>query len=75
MPAKNPRVNIVLDPGLYKVLGQLAHKGGISLSLAARVLIKEGLEIHEDMYLQEAARERGNTFSYNKALSHKDFWE
>ncbi len=75
MPTKNPRVNVVLDPSLYKGLSKLAHKEGVSLSLAARDLIKEGLEIHEDMYWQETAREREKTFSLKKALSHKDIWE
>jgi hypothetical protein len=75
MPTKNPRVNIVLDPILYKGLGKLAHQGGVSLSLAARDLIKEGLEIHEDMYWQEAAQKREETFSRKKALSHKNIWE
>ena len=75
MPTKNPRLNVVLDPSLYKNLDKLAHKEGISLSLTARDLIKEGLEVHEDMYWQEAAREREETFSYKKALSHKDVWE
>ena len=75
MPTKNPRLNVVLDPGLYNGLGKLAHEEGISLSLAARDLIKEGLEIHEDIYWQEVAQEREKTFSYKKALSHKDVWE
>ena len=75
MPTKNPRLNVVLDPSLYKSLYKLAHQEGISLSLAARDLIKEGLEIHEDMYWQEVAREREKTFSYEKSLSHKDVWK
>ena len=75
MLTKNPRLNVVLEPGLYNSLDKLAHEEGISLSLAARDLIKEGLEIHEDIYWQEAAQEREKTFSYKKALSHKDVWE
>ncbi len=75
MPTKNPRLNVVLDPILYKGLDKLAHEEGISLSLAARDLIREGLEIHEDMYWQEAAREREKAFSYKKSLSHKEVWE
>jgi len=75
MPTKNPRLNVVLDPSLYKSLDKLAHQEGISLSLAARDLIKEGLEIHEDMYWQRVAREREKTFSYKKSLSHKDVWK
>lgn len=75
MPTKNPRLNVVLEPSLYKGLDKLAQRQGVSLSLAARDLIKEGLEIHEDMYWQEVARKREKTFSYKKSLSHKDVWK
>lgn len=75
MPTKNPRLNVVLDPILYKGLGKLASEEGISLSLTARDLIKEGLESHEDLYWQEAAREREKVFSYKKSLSHKEVWK
>ena len=44
MPAKNPRVNIVLDSLLYNTLGSIASRDGISLSLEARDLIIEALE-------------------------------
>lgn len=74
MPTKNPRLNVVLDPNLYKVLNALAQKQGISLSLLARDLLKEALELHEDVYWNKTARERDKTFSYDKALSHKDIW-
>ena len=75
MPTKNPRLNVVLEPSLYKSLDKLAHQGGISLSLVARDLIKEGLEIHEDVYWQEIAQQREKTFSYKKSLSHKNVWK
>jgi len=75
MPTKNPRLNVVLDPILYKSLKKLSRQEGISLSLAARDLIREGLEIHEDMYWQEVARKREKTFSHKKSLSHKEVWE
>jgi predicted DNA-binding protein len=75
MPTKNPRLNVVLEPNLYKTLNKLAHKEGISLSLAARDLIKEALEIHEDLYWQKSAQKREKTFSSKKSLSHKETWE
>jgi len=75
MPTKNPRLNVVLEPSLYKVLGKLANYEGVSLSLVARDLIKEALEIHEDIYWQEVARKRERTFSYKKSFSHKEVWK
>jgi len=75
MPTKNPRLNVVLDSRLYETLYKLARKEGVSLSLLARDLLKESLELHEDIYWKETARRRDKTFTYKKALSHKDIWE
>ncbi len=75
MPTKNPRLNVVLEPNLYKALSKIANREGVSLSLLARDLLKESLELHEDIYWQEVSQKRDKTFSYKKALSHKDIWE
>lgn len=75
MPTKNPRLNVVLEPGIYKALSKLANREGISLSLLARDMLKESLELHEDTYWSEAAGKREKTFSYKKALSHKKTWD
>jgi hypothetical protein len=75
MPTKKPRLNVVVGPALYKTLSSLAHKEGISLSLLARDLLKEALELHEDIHWNEVAQKRDKTFSYKKALSHKDVWK
>ena len=75
MSTKNPRLNVVLDPILYLTIGQLAQKQGVSLSLMARDLIKEAIELHEDHYWQKEAHKRDKTFSYAKALTHKQVWK
>lgn len=75
MPTKNPRLNIVLEPYLYNSLNKIAHKEGISLSLLARDLIKESLELHEDIYWNEAAKHREQTLSNKKVLSHEETWD
>ncbi|MBU2063108.1 MAG: antitoxin, RHH family protein [Candidatus Omnitrophica bacterium] len=74
MPTKNPRINVVLDPEIYNILTKLAQNQGISLSLFSRDLIKEALEIREDLYWQEQAQKRDKTFSTKKSASHKDIW-
>jgi hypothetical protein len=74
MPTKNPRLNVVLEPGLYKVLSSLAHKEEMSLSLLARDLLKKALELYEDIHWQSQAVKRDKTFAYKKALSHKNVW-
>ena len=51
MPAKNPRINVVLDVPLYNNVQYLAEKDGVSLSTKVRDLLKEAMETHEDIYL------------------------
>ena len=74
MPAKNPRINIVLDMSLYKNVQFLAEKDGVSLSSKARELLKEAMEIHEDIYLSAIAEERERTFNIASALTHEEVW-
>jgi hypothetical protein len=69
MPTSNPRVNVVLDPKLYKDLKEMAEGDGISLSLKARELLMEAMELHEDECWAKAAGERLRTFDRKKALT------
>lgn len=74
MPTKNPRVNVVLEKPLFKSLSRLAKKEGVSLSLKARDLIKDALEIQEDLYWEEKADSRAKTFP-KKGLTHHQVWK
>jgi hypothetical protein len=74
MPAKNPRVNVVLEKPLYDCVRRLAAKEEISLSLKIRDLIKDALEAQEDIVLAEVAEEREKTFRRTRGLSHKQVW-
>ena len=74
MPTKNPRINIVLEKPLYNAIKKIAKKEGISVSLKARDFIREALETHEDVVLDEIAGKREKTFSKEKALTHEDVW-
>jgi predicted DNA-binding protein len=74
MPTAHPRLNVVLEPRLYAGISHLASRQGISRSLAARDLLKEALELHEDAFWSEKATERRKTFSAKKVLSHKEVW-
>lgn len=74
MPAKNPRVNVVLEPPLYEALTRLARREGTSLSLKARDLLRDALETHEDLVLDRIAQERERTFDRSRALSHREVW-
>ena len=74
MPTSNPRVNVVLEPPLYKALKRLAMKEGVSLSTKVRDIIREGLEEYEDTVLLKIAETRSKTFRRAKAISHDKAW-
>ncbi len=74
MPTKHPRLNVVLEPPTLRSIQQLAARDGVSLSLKARDLIREALELHEDAYLAERAHERAKTFVRSEALTHEQVW-
>jgi predicted DNA-binding protein len=75
MPTKNPRVNIVVEPFLYDVLRDLAAAEGVSMSTLTRDLIREAVNLREDVALAAFADARMNTFDKKAALSHEDVWE
>lgn len=74
MPAKNPRINVVLEKPLYDDIERLAKKEGVSLSLKVRDLVKEALGIQEDIALSNFAKKRERTFRKTKALKHNEVW-
>lgn len=74
MPTKNPRINVILEKGLYRAVADLAEFEGISKSMAIRDLVKEALELREDLALASMAEGRENTFSQDTALSHDQVW-
>lgn len=74
MPSKNPRINIVVEHPVYEQIEQLAEMRGISLSMAARDLIRDALAMEEDVALADLASERETTFREDTALSHEEVW-
>jgi metal-responsive CopG/Arc/MetJ family transcriptional regulator len=74
MPTKNPRINVVLDKTLYRSVQRIARKDGVSLSLKVRDLVKEALEMEEDIALATIAEEREKTFDRKKSLTHNEVW-
>jgi len=74
MPSKNPRINVVLDDNLYKNIQFLAKTDGVSLSAKVKDLIKEALEVQEDLYLAVFAEEREKTWDKSKARTHDEIW-
>ncbi len=74
MPAKNPRINVVLGNLLYENLRLLAEKDNVSLSAKVRDLLKDALEVQEDIALSEFAQKREKSWNDSKALTHDDVW-
>jgi hypothetical protein len=75
MPTDKPRLNVVLERPLYQTVKKLAAKEGTSLSLKARDLIREALELYEEGYWLRRAKERDKTFVRAKALTHDEVWK
>ena len=75
MPTKNPRVSIVVEPPLFSVMHDLAVSEGVSLSTLARDLIREAIDLREDVALAAFADARMKTFDKKVALSHEDVWK
>ncbi len=74
MPAKNPRINLVLEGPVYESVKRLAASEGVSLSLKARELIKEALETYEDEALAKLAEKREATLERSNTLDHSEVW-
>jgi hypothetical protein len=75
MPTKNPRTNIVVEPPLYIALQDLATSEGVSISTIARDLIREAIDLREDVALAALADTRIKTFDKKEAHIHEDVWE
>lgn len=75
MPTKNPRVTIVVEPPLYRAMQDLAMSGGIPMSTVARDLIREAIDLRENVNLAALADTRIKTFGKKEALIHGDVWE
>lgn len=74
MPVKNPRINVVLEKPLYSTIERLASRDGVSLSLKVRDLVKEAIEMEEDITLAAFASKREKTFTKGKSLKHAEVW-
>jgi len=74
MATKKPRVNVVLDKNIYNAVKDLSGSEDMSMSSTIRDLVKEALELREDIALSKFAEGREKTFDRSKALSHKENW-
>ena len=69
MPNKNPRVTVVVEPPLYSTPQDLAASEGVSMSTIARDLIREAIDLREDVALATLADTRIKTFDKRGAYT------
>ena len=74
MATKLPRLNVAMEPSIFRIVQKLSKKEGLSMSLIVRDLVREALTIYEDTYWAQEAEAREKTFSRAKAKSHKQIW-
>lgn len=73
MAAKNPRLSIVIEPHVYKLIQKLAKKDETTISKKAKALLMEALELYEDAGLSALAESREKSLK-DKAIPHEDAW-
>ena len=74
MPANNRRVNVVLERPLYEALLRLARRDDVPLSEKARDLLRNALEVHGNVVLNEIGAERERTIDRTATLTHDAVW-
>ena len=73
MPTKQPRLNVVLNSDLYKMVELIAEQEGKSMSVVAKELMEDALEKHEDLLLSEMAMKREK--ASKKTVPHDKAWK
>lgn len=74
MPTESPRINVVLEKPLCQAIERLASRDGISLSLKVRDLVREALEVEEDVALASLAEARERRLPKAHTLRHEEVW-
>lgn len=74
MPTKNARVNVVLEKPLYAAVDEIAKRQGLSRSMVVRDLVREAIELREDLALAAFAERREQSFDTKGAITHEDVW-
>ena len=73
MPTKNPRLNIVLEKWLFLLLAEMAKQEDKSMSVLAKELIQQALDLHEDLALSTLAQKRESRSQ--KIIHHDKAWK
>ncbi len=74
MATKLPRLNVAVEPSVFRTIQKLSKREGLSMSLIVRDLVREALAIHEDAFWAKEAEAREKTFIRSKARKHSEVW-
>ena len=74
MATKKYRVVVALEPGLYANVTSFANTNGTTRSVAARDLIRLGVESIEDTGLMALIAQREASAKSRRWLSHREVW-
>ena len=74
MATKLPRLNVTVEPSIFRTIQKLSKREGLSMSLIVRDLVREALTIYEDAFWAKEAEAREKTFTRSKAKSHSEVW-
>ena len=74
MPTTKQRINITLDKQTEWALKQLAKINKVPVATKAAEMLRDALELQEDLILAEIANERSNQKNV-KYIDHDTFWK
>ncbi len=76
MPTERPRVQVTLDENTNGLLSTIAKKQDRSMSAIAAELIRDALELHEDIILSKISDKRyEESLKEGVFVSHEDAWK
>jgi predicted DNA-binding protein len=75
MATKNPRLIVTVEPALYAKVKSVSKANGVTLSMAARDLIREACEDIEDLGLSVLADRRMKSVKGRRWLTHDEVWK
>jgi len=74
MPTTNPRLNMVLEEPVYRMIVGMARKSKISVSAKARDLLLQAIELEEDKMLagivSSRLKEEGADITHEEVWAH-----
>lgn len=75
MATRNPRLIVTLKPALYAKVKAISKTNGVTLSMAARDLIRKVCEDIEDLGLSVLADKRMKSAKGRRWLTHDEVWK